>query len=68
MGMMIEPSPSIDDELDGGVVEREDTQHARLLSDDRKADAARVNTSRHLKWLAVNVLKTMSIVAKVITA
>ncbi len=65
MGMMFDPSPSIDEELDGGV-EREDT-HIRLLFDDMKTIADKANISRHLQRLAtVMVPKTISIVAKVI--
>lgn len=68
MGMMNEPSPSIDEELDDGgvdVVEREDTQHVRLFFDDMTADAARANISLLLQRLVVMVPKTISIVAKV---
>ncbi len=52
MGMMIEPSPSIDEELGDGVVDREDT-HVRLFFDDTKTVAARANISRHLqrRWI-----------------
>jgi len=53
MGMMIELSPSIDEELlDDGVVDREDT-HVRLFFDDTKTVAAKANISRHLhrRWI-----------------
>ena len=52
MGMMLELSPSIDEELDDGFVEREDT--LVMLSGEMKAVAAvRDNISRHLqrRWI-----------------
>ena len=49
MGMMLELSPSIDEELDDGFVEREDT-HVMLSGEMMmKAVAVRANISRHLR-------------------
>ena len=68
MGMMLEPSPSIDEELDDGFAEREDT-HVMLSGEEMKAVVARANTSRHLRrrWTVLRRLPVIFITREMST-